>query len=516
MKKLLTLCAAVALGISATAYADALNTVDVTNLVETSTEAWHATGTYSAKVNTADGRNVNMTEHYYSNTDVNPGEKPLYQTVTLDNGKYYITLYATALNAWKGDSWLNQESSDVVRLYANGGATIATTPVKAAKASDYTVPGEYSLEVEVTGGNLEIGMENLVQNQVEWFTIQIKSLAREASAEEALAAARQVAEAALDNEAYANITGMERTSLQDAVTNATTAAELNSALAAFIDAKAPYDAYAEAKAEATAILAFGHGAEAAVKPLADIVGTTPGYAAEATIQTNIIRKAIPAAVASIAIAAGCETRLDCTSLIVNPKADNATEGWELTQGDGGASIGTLANESPVDPAGVSYSYFDGGNWGGNDWTTTFEQTVAQLPAGKYRIALMARGSENLRWYYMQLNGSDDLKVNLRHIGASDAAHYGRGWHDHILDFELAEAAPLRIAVKANAQAGQQWQSFTNFRLTQLDAQNSAIETVEAADATDENVIYDLCGRRISHIATPGIYIVNGKKVALTR
>lgn len=109
MKKLLTLCAAVALGISATAYADALNTVDVTNLVETSTEAWHATGTYSAKVNTADGRNVNMTEHYYSNTDVNPGEKPLYQTVTLDNGKYYITLYATALNAWKGDSWLNQE-----------------------------------------------------------------------------------------------------------------------------------------------------------------------------------------------------------------------------------------------------------------------------------------------------------------------------------------------------------------------------------------------------------------------
>ena len=39
------------------------------------------------------------------------------------------------------------------------------------------------------------------------------------------------------------------------------------------------------------------------------------------------------------------------------------------------------------------------------------------------------------------------------------------------------------------------------------------EGIDAVDAEAENdVIYDLTGRRIAEIVKPGIYIVNGKKV----
>jgi hypothetical protein len=40
--------------------------------------------------------------------------------------------------------------------------------------------------------------------------------------------------------------------------------------------------------------------------------------------------------------------------------------------------------------------------------------------------------------------------------------------------------------------------------------STGIEDVEAA--SDEDVIYDLTGRRIEKITAPGIYIVNKKKV----
>lgn len=44
----------------------------------------------------------------------------------------------------------------------------------------------------------------------------------------------------------------------------------------------------------------------------------------------------------------------------------------------------------------------------------------------------------------------------------------------------------------------------------VDGSLTSIEQVKSV--TDENVIYDLIGRRVENISSPGIYIVNGKKV----
>lgn len=100
MKNFKILISAFAVSTAFTVSAAEVPTVDFTANVQTSKEAWHGTGTYNnVKVNTADGRNVAMVEHYYQDVDVPAGEKPLYQTVTVENGKYHITLYATANNA---------------------------------------------------------------------------------------------------------------------------------------------------------------------------------------------------------------------------------------------------------------------------------------------------------------------------------------------------------------------------------------------------------------------------------
>ena len=83
----------------------------------------------------------------------------------------------------------------------------------ARKASGFTEADEYSMVIDVTDGTLELGMENLIKNQAEWFTIQIKSLTREVSEQEALDAAKAEAESILADEKYANVTGNERSTI---------------------------------------------------------------------------------------------------------------------------------------------------------------------------------------------------------------------------------------------------------------------------------------------------------------
>ena len=53
-------------------------------------------------------------------------------------------------------------------------------------------------------------------------------------------------------------------------------------------------------------------------------------------------------------------------------------------------------------------------------------------------------------------------------------------------------------------------SFYSFRFEGEDEENTT--GIEVVENVNENVIYDLAGRRVSEITAPGIYIVNGKKV----
>ena len=88
MKNFKILISAFAVSTAFTVSAAEVPTVDFTANVQTSKEAWHGTGTYNnVKVNTADGRNVAMVEHYFQDVDVPDLVKPLYLSVTFVNVK---------------------------------------------------------------------------------------------------------------------------------------------------------------------------------------------------------------------------------------------------------------------------------------------------------------------------------------------------------------------------------------------------------------------------------------------
>lgn len=330
--------------------------------------------------------------------------------------------------------------------------------------------------------------------------------------DEALAAAK----AALADTAYANVTGEEKAALEKAVAdygNVTkdynTATEaLSKATTAFTAAKASYDALVEAQQNLTVPELPYAAAEkkTAVEDAKTVVATS---AADATAKKDAIATAVRAYYESNSVAEGVEGAVSYTDKIVNADAEDGTNGWTLAQSDGNSNITTLGNEPYTDAAGNStHKYFDGGNWGGSDWTTKFEQTLTDVPAGKYILAVTSRGSEDLTWFQLY---ADTTKVDMPHTGASNGT-FNRGWEDNVVEFSTTEGNPT-IGVTACAKTNRQWQSFTRFRLTRIgDAVVTGISSVKAEEGrADNDALYNLAGQKVGK-DYKGIVIKNGKKI----
>lgn len=198
-----------------------------------------------------------------------------------------------------------------------------------------------------------------------------------------------------------------------------------------------------------------------------------------------------AIVESNSVAEAIEARVDATSYIVNPKAADGINGWTLAQGDGGANISSQSGDKPTYSTGEQCAYFDGGNWNGNDWTSRFEQNTTDLPAGKYRMALTARGSTGLRWFRLHVTNEAGVEkqIDLAHTG-TDGGDFGSGYCDHVLDFETT--GDILISVQANAQQAKNWQGFTNFRLTKIGEADfiteNATKAIDNAQALIDNTV----------------------------
>lgn len=84
----------------------------------------------------------------------------------------------------------------------------------------------------------------------------------------------------------------------------------------------------------------------------------------------------------IADAPSAETPVSMTGLIINPCFDtNTTEGWTYTTG---SQNHVIANNKSGDIYG---HFFE--NWNGSAFSGAIEQTIKDLPAGKYRVKLAA-------------------------------------------------------------------------------------------------------------------------------
>lgn len=412
--------------------------------------------------------------NYLFNTWGGTAEKYIKQTLTnLPEGYYMVSaLYASDANL-------------TAKLIAGS----STTVVSPSSTGNGTFVEVNSDKVFVAGGgSLEIGITSTDWYKVDNFRLTFFSAST--AAQEAYNKAKTDAQAALGNADYANISGNERTNLQqlvDATTPTTTdgynaaTTNLQTALTTFTAAKAAYDGLAAA--QATADPSLPYASEAAKTAFADAINaTTSATAAEATTQTQAITTALRAYYESNAKAEGVTDAVAYTSSITNPEGSNVT-GWTVDKGTiNKGGIGILSGEPWTGADGNStHSYFDGGSWGDNAWEVTFKQTIS-LPAGKYLLSAMARAERDLTTFRLI---AGDQKADMPHI-SSVGGVFNRGWNSNYVVFE-STGNPVTIGVTGVAATVHQWMSFADFKLYKIgDATAQEVTISENSTFTPED------------------------------
>ena len=411
---------------------------------------WTCTGGFQNQ-NRASNQQGDFTVPFFENWNPNAKVNKMYQTINnVPNGTYKLKIAA----------FVNTLDGTTQYVFANDDKTYLTT----------TSPTFYEVWTVVTNNTIEIGLEQTTAT-ANWMGIDNVSLTYYGAGDVRTAAqagahktnwdeAVANAQAALANSDYANVAGQEKTALQAELAKAepSTAqayddatAALNAATNAFIAAKASYDLFAEYNKD----LAYA------------LASKKPSVTATSTAATII--PALRAYYESHALAEGVTGAVNMTSSINNATDPANNDGWTWT----GNKNNPASNEPWTDADGTStHSYFDGGNWGANSWTTTMKQTV-DIPSGRYLLTAKDRAAENTT-FTMQAGGQT---VNLSHIG-SVGNLFDRGWGDSSVEFE-SDGTPVEILITATSNTLHEWFSISNFRLVQLEA-----ITVAQADAAD--------------------------------
>ena len=394
-----------------------------------------------------------FTGSFWENWDPSAKVNKMYQTINnVPNGTYKLKIAAFV------NTLADPNESQFV--FANDDKTYLTTGN----------PTFYEVWTVVTNNTVQVGLEQTTAT-ANWMGIDNVSLtyygagdviteaqmgSHKTNWDEALAAAQ----ATVADEAYDNVAGKERADLNAEITKAEpTTAEgydeatiaLRSATAYFISAKTNYDIFAAYNKE----LSY---ADANKKPVISNETTA------ASIITSL-----RAYYESHALAEGVEGAVNMTGMIANATNPTNNESWTWN----GSKNNPASNEPWTDANGTNtHSYFDGGNWGANSWTTTMEQNVTLAP-GKYLLTAKARASENVTFTL----SVGDASVELPHIGNTGNV-FDRGWGDVSLEFESDGITASNILVSASTENHEhEWFSISDFRLVQIEARALSDEII---------------------------------------
>ena len=482
------------------------------------------------------------------------------QTLIVPNGKYTVEIQgfyrngdiAPAAAAHVGDTeqllatlYANSAETQLPSIFSEAGKIEEGStadgiegqfPNNQTQAGHFFNTGAYNVVLEnviVVDGTLKIGVKKSEAVANDWTCFDNVRLTYYGEIQdltiykEAYEAALAAAQAALADDANAVVTGEERTALEAAITANTTVEEtkdayvaattaLNEAAATFKAATAAYQALEAARvAYAFDANAYPYASSTKLAVLNEALAATAANATEAQTMTSAIVVAARDYVESNAVAEE-QGAVDFTENIVNPNAENGTEGWTVSLGEGsGGSIKVLNGEPFTDAASSStHSYFDGGNWDANAWDVSVSQEVT-LPSGEYLLTVTSRASSEMASFQLFAN---DESVEMKHVG-NVGELFDRGWNDSFLVFNVHEDnAPVAIGVQGVADVQHQWMSFTRFRLVRLGDANiiNGIQTENLDNAT----IYSVNGQVVRTNATTtkglakGVYVVNGKKVVV--
>lgn len=197
---------------------------------------------------------------------------------------------------------------------------------------------------------------------------------------------------------------------------------------------------------------------------------------------------------------------DYSSFIKNPSCnDNNTTGWTVTNCEtskGESSDGSSSN-----------NYFN--LWKSSAFTGTMTQTISGLPAGRYSLSALMRGSTNEKMTItLEVMGTDSaVSAEVTGTGNSSVSgsDYKNGWVKAQTDYvDVKSWQNIRITFQAVGTGGSCWYSVDDFQLTKEYVSTGIEAPARQTTATDAPA-YDLTGRRISPDAK-GIRIVGSKKI----
>jgi len=431
----------------------------VNGTFDSNTNGWTCTGGFLNK-GTATNQQGDFTGKFWENWNGSAQANKMYQVIdNIPNGTYKLKIAAFV------NTLADPNESQFV--FANNDKTYLTTGA----------PTFYEVWTVVTDNKVEIGLEQTTAT-ANWMGIDNVSLTYYGAGDVIAAAQAGVhksawdeavvaAQAAVADEAYANVIGAELTALNTEINKAepTTAdgydeatAALTAATEAFIAAKPNYDALVAEIAKA--------------KALGMDETTVNGYAA--TEETT------------------AETALTNTQNLKVAEYNYVTETYqygvelgEWTSTATGTKAATFNNEHW---SGTTHDYknqddSNGQGWNANSWSINFSQNVT-LPAGNYVFKVAGRQATGDK-----VNTSLVVKVGETELGSvsdfprgnaarginkdgktsfneSDDAYAnsgkGYGWEWRYVKFTLEEDATVNIAINSVATASHMWVSFGDY------------------------------------------------------
>ena len=457
---------------------------DLTSQFPTDYLGWNGATGYTPKefapmVTTNDGRTVQVCEKF--NGSVAETGTVFSRTLSgLTNGTYCIELYGAAASTKGRDTNLdtNMTAADegnttAVYLYAKTPTGTVKQYIPVHWATSFSEVATAVLNnVVVTDGTVEIGMYSQ-KKFTNWEVIQIKGVTAMVDAEEFHASTLQRAQAALADEAFVNVTGVERTALSQVIADnsivvgktvkqyQTAITALENATQTFVEAKTNYDAWVNIinRTYPYATAEKKSAAESAASVL-------PTSARDALSKAESLKPLFRRYAESSAMLEGVEGAEDVTATYIrNPKAEKAIDAnvWQMILGQGSDGYINIYTDQPwTDASGSTYhKYFDGGQFYESAWDVTLKQDITLL-AGRYQLTAMGRSSQDVTLTLF----AGEATAEMAHINATGGL-FNRGWEQTSVEFELMQKTTVSIGVRGVTNVINNWMSFSDFRLVRF-------------------------------------------------